>query len=171
MDKLHKPLVAACKIETADSRIVMQPENQGGSSSNWCAQGRKRMFERKWVYVLPCGVVKQKFTKAVGASGRVVPKRLAGLPVSPVTSAETNMDVSVEESGLVSVEEFGPTSADEDVVQEARKRRRQNRYQLSPWTAGSSGNRKTEHMTHSLCSFCEIAGVHSSGVTRCHQRV
>ena len=31
------------------------------------------------------------------------------------------MDVSVEERGLVSVEEFGPTSADEDVAQEAEE--------------------------------------------------
>ena len=48
-------------------------------------------------------------------------ERPAGLPVSPVTSAETNMDVSVEESGPASVEEFGPTDADEDVVQEAEE--------------------------------------------------
>ena len=31
MDKLHKPLVAACKVVAAGNRIVMQPENQGGS--------------------------------------------------------------------------------------------------------------------------------------------
>ena len=49
------------------------------------------------------------FTKAVSTPGRDVPKRPAGLPVSPVTSAETNMDVSVEE-------EFGLTNFDEDVV-------------------------------------------------------
>ena len=33
-------------------------------------------------------------------------KRPTGLSVSPVASADTNMDVCVEESGLVSVEEF-----------------------------------------------------------------
>ena len=31
MDKLHKPLVAACKVVAVGNRIVMQPENQGGS--------------------------------------------------------------------------------------------------------------------------------------------
>ena len=29
MDKLQKPLVAACKVVAAGNRIVMQPENQG----------------------------------------------------------------------------------------------------------------------------------------------
>ena len=62
-----------------------------------------------------------EFTETVSACGRVAPKRRAGLPVSPVTRAETNMDVSVEESGPVSVEEFGPASFDEDVVQEAEE--------------------------------------------------
>ena len=42
-----------------------------------------------------------------------MPKRKAGLPESPITSAETNTDVSVEESGPVSVED--------DLVQEAEK--------------------------------------------------
>ena len=31
MDKLHKPLAAACKVVAAGNRIVLQPENQGGS--------------------------------------------------------------------------------------------------------------------------------------------
>ena len=31
MDKLHKPLVAACKVVAAGNRIVLQPKNQGGS--------------------------------------------------------------------------------------------------------------------------------------------
>ena len=31
MEKLHKPLVAACKVVSAGNRIVLQPENQGGS--------------------------------------------------------------------------------------------------------------------------------------------
>ena len=53
----------------------------------------------------------------VCAFGRVAPKRPAGLPVSPVTVAETNVDVSVEESGPV----IGPPSLDEDVVQEAEE--------------------------------------------------
>ena len=64
-----------------------------------------------------------EFPEAVGAPGRVVPKRPAGLSVSPITRSETNLDVSVEESGPVRadefgpvrVDEFGPTDADEDV--------------------------------------------------------
>ena len=62
-----------------------------------------------------------KFTQAVGAFGRVVLSRPAGLSVSPVAIAETNMDVSVEESVPMIVEEIGPTSADEDVVHEAEE--------------------------------------------------
>ena len=50
-----------------------------------------------------------------------MPNRQAGLLVSPVTSAETIMDVSVEESGPVSVEEISPASVEEDVVQEAEE--------------------------------------------------
>ena len=168
-----------------------------------------------------------EFPEAVGAPGRVVPKRPAGLSVSPITRSETHLDVSVEESGpvradefgLVRVEEFGPTDADEDVVQEAEelehvpapilpskaevkshnvshlpfrswcsacvrgrglsrghrkvdtKTEEQNIYLLSLWITGSSGNRKTEHMTHFQCSLCGIARVNASGVTRCRQRV
>ena len=37
MDKLHKPLVAACKVVAAGNRIVLQPENQGGSFHRRCA--------------------------------------------------------------------------------------------------------------------------------------
>ena len=56
----------------------------------------------------------------------------AGLSVSPITRSETNLDVSVEESGPVRadefdplrVDEFGPTNADEDVVQEAEELKR-----------------------------------------------
>ena len=31
MDNLHKPLVAACMVVAAGSRVALQPENQGGS--------------------------------------------------------------------------------------------------------------------------------------------
>ena len=79
---------------------MLQPQSQGGSfSEDVHSKRRKRIFERNGVFVLPCWVVKQ-----------TAQKRLA---------EETNMDVRVEESGLVIVEEFGPTSADEDVVQKA----------------------------------------------------
>ena len=71
----------------------------------------------------------REFTEAVGAPGQVLPKRQAGLSVSPITRCETNLTVNVEESdpvradefGPVRVDEFGPTDADEDVVQEAEE--------------------------------------------------
>ena len=62
-----------------------------------------------------------EFTEAVGAPGQVVPKRLASLSVSPMTRSETNLDASVEESGPVRADEFGPTDADEGVVQRAEE--------------------------------------------------
>ena len=37
-------------------------------------------------------------TETIGTAEEVVPKRPPGLPVSPVTSAEANVDASVEES-------------------------------------------------------------------------
>ena len=59
-DKLHKPLVAACKVVAAGNRIVMKPENQGGSFiEDVRSKRRKRIFERNEVCVLPCWVVKQ----------------------------------------------------------------------------------------------------------------
>ena len=55
MDKLHKPLVAACKVVAAGNRIVLQPENQGGSFiEDVRSKRRKRIYERNGVYVLPC---------------------------------------------------------------------------------------------------------------------
>ena len=60
MDKLHKPLVAACKVLAAGNRIVLQPENQGGSfTEDMRSKRRKRIYERNGVYVLPCWLVKQ----------------------------------------------------------------------------------------------------------------
>ena len=60
MEKLHKPLVAACKVVAAGNRIVLQPENQGGSFiEDVRSKRRKRIFERNGVYVLPCWLVKQ----------------------------------------------------------------------------------------------------------------
>ena len=48
MDKLHKPLVAACKVVAAGNRIVLQPENQGGSFiEDVRSKRRKRIFDRK----------------------------------------------------------------------------------------------------------------------------
>ena len=60
IDKLHTPLVAACNVVAAGSRIVLQHENQGGSFiEDVRSKRRKRIFERNGVYVLPCWVVKQ----------------------------------------------------------------------------------------------------------------
>ena len=70
-----------------------------------------------------------EYAEAVGALGQVVPKRPAGLSVSPITRSQTNLDMHVKESGpvradefdLQRVDEFGPTSADGYVVQEAEE--------------------------------------------------
>ena len=44
---MHKFLVAACKVVAAGNRIVMQPENQGGSFiEDVRSKRRKRIFER-----------------------------------------------------------------------------------------------------------------------------
>ena len=51
VDKLYKPLVVAYKVD----RIVLQPENQGGSLiEDVRSNRRKRIFERNGVHVLPC---------------------------------------------------------------------------------------------------------------------
>ena len=64
MDKLHKPVVAVCKVVAACNRIVLQPENQGGSFiEDVRSKRRKRIFERNGVYLLPCWVVKQTSQK------------------------------------------------------------------------------------------------------------
>ena len=64
MDKLHKSLVAACKVVAAGNRIVLQPESQGGSFiEDVRSKRRKRIFERNEVYVLPCWLVKQNSQK------------------------------------------------------------------------------------------------------------
>ena len=59
MDKLHKSLVAASKVVAAGNRIVLKPEDRGGSFvENVRSKRRKRILERNGVYVLPCWVVK-----------------------------------------------------------------------------------------------------------------
>ena len=64
MDKLHKPLVVACMVVAAGNRIVLQPENQGGSFiEDVRSKHRKRIFERSGENVLPCWVVKQTSQK------------------------------------------------------------------------------------------------------------
>ena len=64
MDNSHKPLLSACKVVAAGNRIGLQPENQGGSFiEDVRSKGRKRIFQRNGVYVLPCWVVKQNSQK------------------------------------------------------------------------------------------------------------
>ena len=56
MDKLHKPLVAACKVIAAGNRrSCSSQKKQGGSFiEEMRSKRRKRIFERNGVYVLPC---------------------------------------------------------------------------------------------------------------------
>ena len=64
VDKVHKPLVVASKVVAAGTRIVMQPENQGGFFIEGVrSKRRKRTSERNGVFVLPCWVVKQNSQK------------------------------------------------------------------------------------------------------------
>ena len=109
-DKLHKPLVAACNC-SLKIKVVCSPK--------MCAQIAGKESLNEMSVGAPVLVRQTQFTEAFGAFGQAVTKPPGGLPVSPATNSEANMDVSVEDTGLVSVEEFGPTSADEDVVQEA----------------------------------------------------
>ena len=64
MNKLHKPLVTACKVVAVGNRIAMQPENRGGSfiEGVW-SKRRKQIFERNGVYALRCWVVTQNSQK------------------------------------------------------------------------------------------------------------
>ena len=58
MDKLHKLLVAACKMVAAGNRIVLQPENQGGSFIEDVRSKRRKRVARE-----------AKLSEAFGASG------------------------------------------------------------------------------------------------------
>ena len=58
LDKLHKPLVWASNVVAESNRIVLQPEDQGGSFlEDVRSKRRKRIFERNGVNVLPCWIV------------------------------------------------------------------------------------------------------------------
>ena len=96
----------------------------------------------------------RNLAKTVGASGRVVPKRPAGLPVSPLTSAEESGPVRADEFGPVRVDEF----ADEDMVQEAEELRH------VPAPVQPS---KAEVPFRSWCSAC----VRGRGLLLGHRRV
>ena len=99
-----------------------------------------------------------------------MPKRPADLSVSPITRSETNLDVSVEESGPVRADEIGPrpTDAEEDVVQAAEE------FKHVPAPILPSKSDVESHNVSHLPfrnSSCEIARVKASGVTLCRQRV
>ena len=114
MDKLHKQLVAACKVVATGNRIVLQPESQGGSFiEDVRPKRRKRIYDRNGVYAPPVLPREAKPSKAFGTSGQVVPKRSAGSSVRPVTFAERSLGEGAETSGSASV--------DEDMVQEAEE--------------------------------------------------
>ena len=107
-----------------------------------------------------------ELAEAVGAHGQVVPRRLAGLSASRITRSETNLDVSVEESGplradeigLVRVDKFGP--ADEDVVQEAEELKH-----VPAPTLPSKAELEAHNVSHlpfrSWCSACVRGWGHS----------
>ena len=119
VDKLHKPLVAARKVVAVGNRIVLQPENQGGSFiEDVRSKRRKRIFERNGGIRAPVLGRQTEFTETFGNLGQVVPKRpTAHLDVN----AEESAPVRADEFDLVRVDEFGPTDSDEDVVQEAEE--------------------------------------------------
>ena len=58
-----------------------------------------------------------EITETVGALGQVVPKRPAGVSVSPISRSATSLDEFDPERA----DEFGPTAADEDKVQQAEE--------------------------------------------------
>ena len=88
-----------------------------------------------------------------------------------------NAEVEAHNVSLICHSETGAlrVSVAEDrhlvIAKSTRRRMRQDRYRLSPWTTGSTGNQETEHVTHFQCSSCEIVRVEASGVTRRRQRV
>ena len=104
----------------------------------------------------------RKFAETVGASGRVPPKRAAGLPVSPVTIAEESGPVRANESGPVRADEF----ADEDMVQEAEELRH-----VPPPVLPSEAEVEAHNVSHlpfrSWCSAC----VRGPGLSIGHRRV
>ena len=117
---------------------------------------------------------------STGASGRIVPKRPAGLPVSPVTSAEELRHVPapvLPSTAELEAHTFSHLpfrswcSACVRALGHRRVDAKTKEAEQFRWTAGSLGNLRTEHMTHFHCSSCEISRVKASGVTRCRRRV
>ena len=62
-------------------------------------QAQETNLRTKWSVRAPVLGRQAKFTETVSASGRVAPKRPAGLPASPVTSADKRGCEPEEESG------------------------------------------------------------------------
>ena len=73
----------------------------------------------KWGTRAPVLDRQAQFTKSVGRFWSSCAQTFGRFTSKPNHLAQTNMDVSVEGSCPVTVEEFGPTSA--DVVQEAEE--------------------------------------------------
>ena len=67
MDKLQKPLVAACKVVAAGSRTMLQPESQGGSFIEDVRS--KRQKTNKWSVCTSVLAREAESTQAFGASG------------------------------------------------------------------------------------------------------
>ena len=140
----------------------MQPESRGGSFiEDVGTNRRKRIFERtKWSVRAPVLGRQANFTKAVAVSGRSVPKRQAGLPVSQVTSAETNMDVSFEEMVSVTVEE--------DVVQVAEELKRGS---LPAPVLPSTAEVEAHNVSHLPFRSWRSATVRGRGLSLGHRKV
>ena len=124
MDKLHKPLVAASKVVAGGSRIVLQPEDRGGSYlQDVRSKRRKRSFERNGVFVLPCWVVKWNSQKRLPLD-ESRPNDRQVYPVSPVTSTEESCPVHADGSGPVRADAVRADGfTDEEKVQKAEELR------------------------------------------------
>ena len=70
VENLHKPLVAACKVVAAGNRIVLQPQNQGGSFiEDVRSKRRKRILRAEWSVRTPVLAREAKLSKAFCTSG------------------------------------------------------------------------------------------------------
>ena len=67
MDKLHNPLVAACKVVAADNRNVLQPQSQGCSFIEDVRS--KADLRAEWSARTPVLAREAKLSKAFGTTG------------------------------------------------------------------------------------------------------
>ena len=108
---LHKTCSSTCHhmSERALSQITSKTKTDRAKAREprWfvhrrCAlKPQETKLRTKWSSRAPVLGRQSEFTEAVGAPGQVVPLRPAGLSVSPITRSETNLDMSVKESGPV----------------------------------------------------------------------